>query len=84
MPNYPAEKITWRAVTSSNVAAVGWDRAGRLYVQFKSSAVYMYDGVSRQRAVSLSRAKSVGQYLAKKIKPHYTATRVTEGLRVQV
>jgi hypothetical protein len=84
MPKFPATTITWRAVASSNVAAVGWDHGSRLYIQFKSSAVYLYEGVSRQRAVACAGSNSVGKYLDKKIKPHFKATKVIAGLRVQL
>lgn len=81
---YPAEKITWREVNSSNVAAIGWDRGRRLYVQFKSSAIYLYEGISYQRAAACARAKSVGAYLAREIKPHYSAVKIVEGFRVKL
>lgn len=81
---YPAETITWRDVESTNVAAIGWDRGRRLYVQYKSSAVYLYPGVSRQRAVACARAKSVGAYVAAHIKPHYEAIKVIDGFRVKL
>jgi hypothetical protein len=61
---------------SSNVVAVSWDKGDHMYVAFKSGHVYRYDGVSRQRAVATCLAASVGQYLARKIKPHYEAVRV--------
>ena len=75
---YPAEHIHWRVtLESSNVAAVGWDRHKRMYVNFRSGSVYVYDGVTRQRAVATSRAKSVGEYITRVIVPNYPAVRVT-------
>jgi hypothetical protein len=43
--------ITWRDVESSNVERVGWGRTG-MFVKFRSGAIYLYRGVSRQRAVA--------------------------------
>lgn len=60
---------------SSNVQHVGW-KDGALYVLFKGGALYMYDGVSRQRAVACALADSVGKYLNQKIKPTYSCTRL--------
>jgi hypothetical protein len=71
-----ADKITWREVSSSNVAAVGWDRAKHMFVMFHGNSMYMYEGVSRQRTVACVRAKSVGQYINKIIKPNFDAVKV--------
>jgi len=76
MTKYPAEQVRWREVVSSNVDAVGWDSDMRMYARFKGGAVYLYEGVTRQRAVACSRAKSVGQYFNSIIKPNYKAVRV--------
>lgn len=74
---YPADLIRWREVLSSNIQSIGWDRGHRLYVNFKSGALYLYEGVSYQRASACARAESVGSYLARKIKPHYAAVKVS-------
>lgn len=72
-----AEEIKWRETPeSSNVEAVGWDKHMRMYARFKSGSIYLYDGVSRQRAVACSRARSVGRYFNTVIKPNYTAVKV--------
>jgi KTSC domain len=73
---YSADQITWREVESSNVTAVGWDKYGRMYVRFPGGALYMYEGVSRQRAVATAYAKSVGSYINHVIKPNFTAVKV--------
>ena len=70
------EQVRWREVESSNVSAVGWDSDMHLYARFKSGAVYLYKGVSRQRSVACSRASSVGSYFNQKIKPHYEAVKI--------
>lgn len=68
--------VNFREVESSNVRMVGWDDAGNLYVRFKSGATYVYLGVSRQRAVALAYAKSVGQYLNRVIKSAYDVIQI--------
>lgn len=73
---YPASVITWREVVSGNVSAIGWDKGRRLYAQFKSGGLYLYENVSRQRAVACARAESVGGYLAREIKPNFPAVKV--------
>lgn len=72
----PAVQVKWRYVKSSNVLAVGWDNRDHLYVRFQGGGEYLYDGVSRQRAVACARAKSVGSYINKVIKPAFTAVRL--------
>lgn len=74
---YPADGIRWREVASTNVARVGWDRGRRLYVRFHSGTLYLYENVSRQRAVACARANSVGGYLAREIKPNFPAVKVS-------
>jgi predicted protein tyrosine phosphatase len=69
--------INWREVESSNVAAVGWDRANNMWVRFKDNSMYCYPGVSRQRAVATARAASVGKYLNRVIKPNFPVLRIT-------
>jgi hypothetical protein len=56
---------------SSNVYAVGWDDSNNMFVRFHSGGTYLYYGVSRQRAVATAYAKSVGQYINRKIKPNF-------------
>lgn len=73
----PAEYIRWRQTpASSNVLAVGWDDDMHLYAQFKGGSIYLYEGVSRQRAVACSLSRSVGRYFHEKIKPFYKAIKV--------
>lgn len=57
---------------SSNVQWVGWtkdDDPFKMIVVFKSGATYAYSMVSRQRVVACARAKSVGEYINRVIKP---------------
>jgi hypothetical protein len=76
MMDYPAEQIKWRQVESTNVRAIGWDRHNNMYVQFHGDWLYMYPGVSRQRAVAASLSRSVGAYVHYKIKPAFPAIRL--------
>jgi len=73
----PAIQPVWREVESSNVARVGWCKEGMI-VQFKASgAQYLYRGVSRQRAVAMVYAKSVGIYLNNRVKPNFEALKLS-------
>lgn len=73
---YPAREIRWREVDSSNIEAIGWDNEDDLYVRFRGGRVYMYKGVSRQRAVALGLSRSPGQYVNKHVIPHYPSIKV--------
>ena len=65
-------------VSSSNVAAVGYDESSStLEVEFKSGSVYQYFGVPAQHFGFLSGGSiSVGRYLNMEIKPHYRCEQV--------
>lgn len=64
-------------VTSSNVAAVGYDPDTRtLEVEFKSGAAYSYSGVPAEIHRSLVESPSVGAYFSANIKDHYPTTRL--------
>jgi hypothetical protein len=59
-------------VSSSNIAAIGYDETRReLAVEFKSGARYHYDGVPAEKHSGLMSADSHGQYFAAHIKPHH-------------
>lgn len=81
--------ITWRPVTSSNVAAVGWPNQTRpdeeptqyplTLIMFKDGRVYGYPGSSRQRAVYIAtRCDSVGRYVNMVMKKEFSAVRIPE------
>lgn len=73
--------ITWRKVTSSNVAAIGWPSTGEplMLVRYKNGHVYGYTGVSRQRAVAIVYlVKSVGRYMNIVVKPMFPSLRMPE------
>jgi hypothetical protein len=73
---HPAIKPVWREVESSSVARVGWCAEGMI-VQFTSGTQYLYRGVSRQRAVAMVYAKSVGRYLNDRVKPSFEALKLS-------
>lgn len=60
--------VNWRKVESSNVEMVGWDTDGEgMFVQFKGGTRYWYPEVSRQQAVAIAHADSVGKAMHKRI-----------------
>lgn len=72
-----AERPRWRSVDSSHVEEVGWDSTGTgMFVRFTGGGLYLYRGVSRQRAVAMVHAESVGRYLHRKIIPNFEAVRL--------
>ena len=76
---YPATEIKWRDVSSSNVLAVGWTPPGygsAMFVRYQGGSVYAYIGVTRQRVVAAARARSVGKYINRVIKPNFRAIKV--------
>lgn len=63
-----------RKIQSGNIEWVGWPQiSGQdlLFVEFKGGSRYVYNGVSRQRAVALANAESTGSYFAKHIREKY-------------
>ena len=64
-------------VTSSNIAAVGYDEASRtLEILFTNGRVYQYFDVPTQAHRALMNAGSYGQYLNQHIKGKYRYARV--------
>lgn len=52
-------------VTSSNVAAVGYDEPTQtLVIRFHSGAMFAYEGVSNEKHVALLGAESIGGYVS--------------------
>ena len=71
--------LTLSAVSSSNLASVGYDPDTKtLAVQFKSGAVGHYSGVSAKEHAALIAAPSVGGYFAAHIRPHKHHTNATD------
>lgn len=59
-------------VTSSNIAAIGYDHATKtLAVQFKSGDLWHYQGASAEHHRALMSAKSVGKHFHAHIKPKF-------------
>ena len=67
--------MSWsRSVYSSMVSEVAWsDDSGQpeLTVTFVKGQQGVYEGVSEEEAIALSKAASVGQYLNNSIKPFF-------------
>lgn len=65
-----------KQVTSSNIAAVGYDEdKKRLTVIYKSGGTYHYEGVSPETYAALEAADSIGQHVAKHIKGKHAFTK---------
>lgn len=59
-----ADTLSWVSVKSSNVAAVAYSASfSRLFIRFKDSSIYAYDGVPRGIYEGLLVAPSKGQYI---------------------
>lgn len=66
-----------QAVTSSNVAEVGYDEERRiLEVLFVNGGVYQYFDVPPQIYVELVRAGSIGQFLNTNVKGYFRYARI--------
>jgi hypothetical protein len=65
-------------VSSSNVAAIGYDESNQiLYVRFLSyNALYVYKGVPAGEFDGLKNAPSIGAYLHRNIKNLYPYERI--------
>ncbi len=64
-------------VTSSNIAAIGYDEASQtLEVEFTSGAIYQYYNVTQALFEQFMQAGSKGQFLAYQIKNSYPYSRV--------
>lgn len=71
-------QIEMVSVSSSNIAAIGYDvEFARLFVEFTSGGTYRYDGVEWGEYDALLRAESVGKYLHANIKGKYATTKVS-------
>jgi hypothetical protein len=65
------------AVSSSNVASIGYDGDGQvLEVEFHTGAVYRYFDVPGHVVEALASAGSVGSYFATYVRNAYRCTRV--------
>lgn len=64
-------------VVSSNVASLGWDGVD-LYVEYRSGAVWRYEGVPGPVWKALTNSKSIGRYLAAAIKPFHRGAQIPQ------
>lgn len=61
--------VSYTAVTSSNVAAIGYDPVfGRLWVRFNSGRVWAYEKVPSGEYLDFLQAPSKGKYLFRVIR----------------
>lgn len=76
--------MNWVPVRSSNLAAVAYEVTPtppyrRMYVRFKSGAVYYYDDVERPIYEALLLAPSAGQFLNTVVRANGTDSRYAYG-----
>lgn len=67
--------IERHAVSSSNVASIGWED-NTLAVGFKNGSVYEYEGVPEDVYQQLNASDSKGKFLASQVKGKYSYKRV--------
>jgi len=61
------------AVVSSNINRIGYDVDGlKLYVEFKSSKCYVYEGVPLSVFVGFKQADSKGSYFSRNVKNKFS------------
>lgn len=67
--------VVMRAVTSSNIKAIGFDGIGTLRVEFLNGGIYDYSEVPVEVYDACLKADSVGKYFSANIKPVYKFTK---------
>lgn len=73
-----AEKIPLVPVTSSNLAAIGYNPAKQiLAVEFKSGAIFHYAGVTPALRMNLMAAESRGSFFAREIRGKFQGEKMT-------
>lgn len=66
-----------QSVSSSNIAAVGYDAESQsVYVKFLNGSIYTYKGVPEHEFENLRTASSIGSYLNRNYKNVYPYERV--------
>ena len=77
MPTEPM-RIPLEAITSSNIAAFGYDTEKQiLAIEFKSGAIFHYAGINLQLATDLYCAPSRGSFYAKHIRGKFQGRKMT-------
>ena len=67
-----AESGRWVGVSSSNVRGIRYDEGNeRLFVEFKSRAVYAYEGVQPATAEAMFRASSMGRFVWQRLRGQF-------------
>jgi hypothetical protein len=65
-------------VSSSNIAAVGYDDDKHvLAIEFASGVIYHYAGVTADQALDLKNAPSIGRYYSTNIKGKFAGQKMT-------
>ena len=73
-----ATKIPLTAITSSNLAAIGYDELRQIVaVQFKNADIWHYAGVPASVWYDFQEASSKGSFYAKTIRGHYPGEKMT-------
>ena len=68
-----------KEVESSSIKSVAYDKdEGKLWLRFKSDALYEYQGVDQQVAKDLVGAESKGKFFHENIKNKFSYTKVEE------
>ena len=63
--------IPRKAVKSSNIKSVGYDKASKaMVVEFHSGQVHRFEGVAEKHHTAMLKAKSVGSYFHSHIRKH--------------
>lgn len=71
-------KIPLEAITSSNLAAIGYDPVRQiLAVQFLRGDIYHYAGIGLELALELGAAESKGSFYAKRIRGQFQGELMT-------
>ena len=72
-----SDEIKMFSVISSNVESVGYDESTlTLYIRFLNNMLYIYKGVPSYEFENLKIASSVGSYIHRNIKNHYSYERI--------
>jgi ADP-ribosylglycohydrolase len=59
------------AVTSSWIAAIGYDEADEVYVELIDGGTYVYEQVPRAIWLAFTAAESKGRFVNAVLKPHF-------------
>ena len=72
------------AVTSSNIASVGYDKIKELHVEFKTGARYSFMDIAPDLFDQFSKAESKGKFFAENIKGKFETTKIKEAKKKKI